>query len=92
MMESQADKYIPDIEYVMGDWCKGEVSESGSLPVCDDQGVMKVKPIAILDRRLAKRGNDAAVFVLVQRENGSKEDATWEPIEQIQKNFPSLKL
>ncbi|GJX62542.1 reverse transcriptase [Tanacetum coccineum] len=72
--------------------CKGEVSQSGSLPVCDEQGVMKVEPIAILDRRLAKRRNVAAVFVLVQWANGSKEDATWEPIEQIQKNFPSFKL
>ncbi|GJU91877.1 reverse transcriptase [Tanacetum coccineum] len=72
--------------------CRGEVTQSGSLPVCNEQGVMKVEPIAILDRRLAKRGNVAAVFVLVQWANGSKEDATWEPIEQVKNNFPSFKL
>ncbi|GJY62996.1 reverse transcriptase, partial [Tanacetum coccineum] len=72
--------------------CRGEVTQSGSLPVCNEQGVMKVEPIAILDRRLAKRGNIAAVFVLVQWANGSKEDATWEPIEQVKNNFPSFKL
>ncbi|GJY59656.1 reverse transcriptase [Tanacetum coccineum] len=72
--------------------CRGEVTRSGVLPVCNEQGVLRVEPVAILDRRLAKRGNVAAVFVLVQWENGSKEDATWEPIEQIQKNFPSFKI
>nr|GEZ30878.1 reverse transcriptase [Tanacetum cinerariifolium] len=67
---------------------RGEVSQSRDLLICDEQGVMKVEPVAILDRRLAKRGNVAAVFVLVQLENRSKVDATWEPTEQIQKNFP----
>nr|GEU33130.1 reverse transcriptase [Tanacetum cinerariifolium] len=72
--------------------CRGEVVHNGSLPVCNEQGVMMVEPLAILDRRMAKKENIAAVFVLVYWTNGSKEDATWEPIEKIQKNFPSFNV
>ncbi|GKD08386.1 reverse transcriptase, partial [Tanacetum coccineum] len=41
----------------LAEWC---------LPACNEQGVLMVEPLAILDRRMAKRGNDAVVFVLVQ--------------------------
>ncbi|GJS63402.1 hypothetical protein Tco_0677966 [Tanacetum coccineum] len=44
---------------------KGEVVHNGSLPVCNEQGVMMVETLAILDRRMAKKGNTASVFVLV---------------------------
>ena len=70
--------------------CKGAVSQSGELPACDDNGVLLVEPIAILERRLAKKGNAATVFGLVQWSNGSKEDASWEPLEEIQKKFPNF--
>ncbi|GJY09808.1 reverse transcriptase [Tanacetum coccineum] len=63
----------------LAEWC---------LPACNEQRVLMVEPLAILDRRMAKRGNVVVVFVLVQWTNGSKEDATWEPIEEIQKNPP----
>ncbi|GJY52038.1 putative mitochondrial protein [Tanacetum coccineum] len=69
----------------------GEVSKSRDLPICNEQGVTKVKHVVILDRRLAKRGN-VVVFVLVEWANGTKEDATWEPIVQIQMKFPSFKI
>nr|GEV23785.1 hypothetical protein [Tanacetum cinerariifolium] len=72
--------------------CKGVVTQSRSLPAFDTQGVMRVKPLAILERRMAKRGNVAVMYVLVQWTNGTKEDATWEPIEEVQKNFPSFNL
>nr|GEU51253.1 hypothetical protein [Tanacetum cinerariifolium] len=55
---------------------RGEVIQSGSLPICNEQCVLKVEPIAIFDMRLAKRENVATVFVLVQLANRSKEDAT----------------
>ncbi|GJT36508.1 putative mitochondrial protein [Tanacetum coccineum] len=71
--------------------CRGEVSKSIDLPICNEQGVTKVKHVVILDRRLAKRGN-VVVFVLVEWANGTKEDATWELIEQIQMKFPSFKI
>lgn len=62
--------------------CRGTVTHN--------EGVMLVEPVAVLDRRLAKKGNGATVFVLIQWANGSKEDATWEPIEEIQKRFPTF--
>ena len=70
--------------------CKGAVNQSGELPACDDNGVLLVEPKAILERRLAKKGNAATVFGLVQWSNGSKEDASWEPLEEIQKKFPNF--
>ncbi|GJU59228.1 retrotransposable element Tf2, partial [Tanacetum coccineum] len=72
--------------------CKGIVTHSGNLPACDAQGVMRIEPLSILERRMAKRRNTVVVYVLVQWTNGSREDATWEPIEEIQKKFPSFNI
>nr|GEZ11509.1 ribonuclease H-like domain-containing protein [Tanacetum cinerariifolium] len=41
----------------------------GSLPPCDNTGLFIVEHIAVLDRRLARRGNRAEVYVLVQWAN-----------------------
>nr|GEX16933.1 hypothetical protein [Tanacetum cinerariifolium] len=71
--------------------CKGVVTHSGSLHAFDIPGVIRVEPLAILERRLAKKGNVDVVYVLVQWTNGSREEATWEPIEEIHKNFPSFR-
>nr|GEV66531.1 hypothetical protein [Tanacetum cinerariifolium] len=70
--------------------CKGVVTQSENLPACGTDGLILAEPVAILERRLAKKGNSATVFVLVQWSNGSKEDATWEPIEDLQKRFPDF--
>nr|GEX34061.1 reverse transcriptase [Tanacetum cinerariifolium] len=67
--------------------CKGIVTHGGSLHACDAQGVMRIEPLSILERRIAKRGNIVVVYVLVQWTNASREDATWEPIEEIQKKI-----
>ncbi|GJY18603.1 putative mitochondrial protein [Tanacetum coccineum] len=45
--------------------CKGVVTQGGSLPTFNAQGVIRVEPLAILERRMCKRGNVAAVYVLV---------------------------
>ncbi|GKE12812.1 hypothetical protein Tco_1416363, partial [Tanacetum coccineum] len=49
---------------------------SGTLPPCDSSGVFLVEPLTILDRRMAKKGNGMEIYVLVQRTNGTIEDAT----------------
>nr|GEU44744.1 retrovirus-related Pol polyprotein from transposon 17.6 [Tanacetum cinerariifolium] len=72
--------------------CKGVGTHSGSLPAFDTQGVMRVEPLAILERRMTKKGNVVVVYVLVQWTNGTNEDATWEPIEEIQIFFPSFTI
>jgi len=61
------------------------------LPVSDKKGRMQIVPIAILDRKLMKKGNGAATAVLVQWSNLYPEDATWEDLNDLQKQFPDCK-
>jgi hypothetical protein len=61
---------------------------SSKLPVSDKEGRMQIVPIAILDRKLMKKGNGAATVVLVQWSNRYQEDATWEDLTDLQKQFP----
>lgn len=53
------------------------VSQS-TLPPVDDDGRIRLEPIAILDCQLVKKNNRAAVKVLVQWSNSFAEDATRE--------------
>nr|GEV64681.1 hypothetical protein [Tanacetum cinerariifolium] len=63
---------------------KWNVSQvSVTLPQCDPFGVIALEPIVVLDRRMVKRGNVAAVYVLIQWSNESVNDATWELYEDI---------
>ena len=52
------------------------------------QGQMLAEPIAVLDRRLVKRGRVAATQVLVQWSNSFPEDATWEYLQDLRLQFP----
>jgi hypothetical protein len=61
---------------------------SSKLPLSDKEGRMQIVPIAILDRKLMKKGNGAATVVLVQWSNLYQEDATWEDLTDLQKQFP----
>ncbi|XP_071926915.1 uncharacterized protein [Coffea arabica] len=54
------------------------------------QGQLLLEPIAILDRRLVKRGRAAATQVLVQWSNSFPEDATWEYLQDLQLQFPNF--
>ncbi|GJU58508.1 retrotransposable element Tf2 [Tanacetum coccineum] len=56
----------------------------GKLPPCDPTGVFLVEPLAILDRRMAKKGNGMEIYVIVQWINGTTKDATWESITELQ--------
>ena len=58
----------------------------------DDQGLLTAEPVAVLDRRLGKRGNSAAVYILVQWSNAPKEEATWELYDDIASRFPQFQL
>ena len=49
-------------------------------------------PIAVLDRKLVKRGQRAAVSYLVQWEGQSVEDASWHDADYLEKKFPHLPL
>lgn len=52
------------------------VQTTAPLPVITDSGILQDVLVAILERRLIKKGNAAATKVLVQWKNHSKEDAT----------------
>ncbi|GKC17853.1 retrotransposable element Tf2 [Tanacetum coccineum] len=62
------------------------------LPQCGSQGLIEMAPFAVLDRRMAKRGNAIDVYVLVQWVNGSPADAIWELYEDIAMKFPDFDL
>ncbi|GJT66424.1 retrotransposable element Tf2 [Tanacetum coccineum] len=70
--------------------CHSTDLSMGSLPLCDNEGSLAVVPYKILDRKLAKQGNRAVVYGLIQWANGSVEDATWELLTDIEKRFPAF--
>ncbi|GKF96902.1 reverse transcriptase, partial [Tanacetum coccineum] len=55
----------------------------GQLPTLSTEGLILEEPYAVLDNRMAKRGNATSVYVLIQWVNGSSADATWELYEDI---------
>nr|GEU90343.1 hypothetical protein [Tanacetum cinerariifolium] len=61
-----------------------------NLPPFDNNGVFLMKPVAILDRRMARKGNGVEVYVLVQWANGTNEDATWESMTDLQAKFSNF--
>lgn len=61
-----------------------------TLPGVDTDGVINPQPVAILDRRLIKKGNKPATMVLIQWENGKPEEATWEAWTQIAAKYPNF--
>lgn len=60
------------------------------LPPVNVHGQFIVEPIAVLDRRMVKKGNVAAVEVLVQWSNTLPSDATWESWTDLHENFPTF--
>ena len=64
----------------------------GTLPSMDEQGLISTEPIAVLDRKLGRKGHGAVVYVLIQWSNTPKEEATWELYTDIEKRFPGFNL
>lgn len=64
----------------------------GLLPEIDEQGYIAAEPLAVLNRKLGKKGNKAIVYVLIQWSNSPKEEATWEPYTEIARRFPHFNL
>jgi hypothetical protein len=58
------------------------------LPMADKEGWMQIVPIAILDRKMMKKDNRAVIVRLIQWSNLYPEDAIWEDLEDLQKQFP----
>ncbi|XP_071739965.1 uncharacterized protein [Rutidosis leptorrhynchoides] len=66
--------------------------EMSKIPTVNQDDLLIVEPAKILDRRLTKKGDGATISLLVQWQNGSADDATWEVIEDFQQRFPDFNL
>lgn len=60
------------------------------LPGVNEAQELEAKPIAILDRKLVKRGIYPVAMVQVQWEQGDDQKVTWEDWDQLQKKFPNF--
>ena len=62
------------------------------LPELDNEGSIILEPNGILNKRTHHLHSRSITKVLIQWHDIQPEDATWEPLLQIQKQFPHLKL
>ena len=56
----------------------------------NDVGVLNPEPVAILDRMELNLRLRVITELLVQRQDGSAKDATWEPLHSLSKQFRHL--
>ncbi|KAK0572745.1 hypothetical protein LWI29_036505 [Acer saccharum] len=69
----------------------GQVTPTLILPQVTEKGLIdKDEPIAIIGRKMVKRGNVVRVDVLVHWKHHSEEDATWENYYDLKARFPDL--
>lgn len=61
---------------------------SSKLPMANKEGRMQIVPIAILDRKMMKKGNRVVTIGLIQWSNLYTEDAAWKDLKDLQKQFP----
>ncbi|XP_074278258.1 uncharacterized protein LOC141601852 [Silene latifolia] len=71
---------------------EGSPPKSVNIPELDNLQQLMAEPVAILGRKLAKEGNEATVYLLIQWSNSGPEDATWGPYDEIAKRFPEFNL
>lgn len=62
------------------------------LPRPPDLTTVNLRPSAILDRRMRKKGNDSVVQIKVQWGNLSPESATWEDYDVLRLRFPEATI
>ncbi|KAK0576492.1 hypothetical protein LWI29_018286 [Acer saccharum] len=69
----------------------GQVTPTLILPQVTEKGLIdKDEPIAIIRRKMVKRGNVVGVDVLVHWKHHLEEDATWENYYDLKARFPDL--
>ena len=69
----------------------GPVTQVIPLPIALGQA-KEFEPLAILERKLVKRGNCADVQLLIHWKNLSPTEATWEFASEIMRRYPSFSL
>lgn len=60
-------------------------------PIVSDDGQLKLEPIAVLDRRIVERNNQAVTQVLISWANLDEEESTWEDYHAIVAQFPVVR-
>ncbi|XP_068317196.1 uncharacterized protein [Pyrus communis] len=60
------------------------------LPVLTEYGILQDVHVAILDRRMVKKGTTAITDVLVYWQNHTPEEATWETYLDLKLRFPGV--
>lgn len=78
---SQLKPFTPDYSPVFSD-----------LPRLPDLTAAELEPVAILERRMRKKGNAPVVQILVQWENQSVDTATWEDYDVLKNRYPSANI
>lgn len=63
-----------------------------TILVTDEDGRIRIRLVAILDRKLMKKNNSVAMMGLDQLSNFFQEDATWEEFEELTKQFSDLDI
>nr|GEZ19538.1 reverse transcriptase [Tanacetum cinerariifolium] len=92
MMKQQDDKRSDRILQIRDGLkpCKGnpQWTQSDELSSCNQEGLLEPEPIALLDRKMVKKHNVVVVYGLVQWSGRTKEDSTWEPLQELYAKFP----
>nr|XP_027083642.1 uncharacterized protein LOC113705940 [Coffea arabica] len=65
-----------------------KVTPTLQLPKTNEKGHWKVEPVVVLDRRIVKRRNAAAIQWLIHWWGADPAEATWEDVEKIEGQFP----
>ncbi|GJW97325.1 retrotransposon-related protein [Tanacetum coccineum] len=73
---------------------KGElpIGQQIDILLCDLDGKLAAQPLKVLDRKMVKKKNVVAVYGLIQWTNGNVDDATWEPLDKLSKDYPAFDL
>ncbi|GJS15894.1 retrotransposable element Tf2 [Tanacetum coccineum] len=85
-MKQQAYQRRTERSFEIGDWVLLKLQSHRQ------NGMLAAQPLTILDRKMVKKKNDVAIYGLVQWTNGNVEDATWEPLEKLSKDYPEFDL
>ncbi|KAJ0547862.1 putative nucleotidyltransferase, Ribonuclease H [Helianthus annuus] len=69
---------------------KGPVGAPDKVVPLPVEARFNLRPVAVIDRKWVKRGNRAAMKVLVQWRDQTVQDATWEFLDDMQLRFPDF--
>lgn len=69
-----------------------DIPVAAELPIIKDVDVIEYEPVAIVDRRIRKRFNQAVVEGLIIWKGRGADAQTWEILTDLQKRFPHFDL